>query len=111
VTGSQWLDRYVELRRYEAEHAEPDAMDGVDPAIDLPDHLKTLHRLLEKHHRKMGPRERAAELEGIKATCTLVGENDELANRVVAYESNQWCYVVDEADPTGYYRIAKLLDL
>jgi hypothetical protein len=111
MTGKEWLDRYVELRKYEADNAGPDEVDGVDPSIELPEHLKTLYRLLEKHHQKTGPKERTAEIESVKATCSLAGESDELASRVVAYESEQRCYIVDESDPSGYYRLPKLLDL
>lgn len=111
MTGKEWLDRYVELRRYEADNSGPDEADAIDPSIDLPEHLKTLHRLLEKHHRKTGPRERTAEIESLKATCSLVGESGELASPVVAYESEERCYIVDESDPSGYYRLPKLLDL
>ena len=111
MTGKEWLDRYVELRRFEADSAASHEADGVDPSIDLPEQLKSLHRLLEKHHHKLGARERTEEIESVKATCSFVGESGELASPVAAYESEQRCYIVDESDPSGYYRLPKLLEI
>jgi hypothetical protein len=108
MSGQEWFQRYVELRKRvagEGGQVDPQAV------LDLPDHLRRLHRFLEKHHKKQGPRERADEIRGIESACALVGENRDFGSPILAYESDAWCYVIDESDPSGYYRIPKQAEL
>jgi hypothetical protein len=108
MTGQEWFERYVELRRHEAGEGgkiDPEAV------LDLPEHLRILHRFLEKHHKKQGPKERADEIRGIQTACSLVGESRDFASPILAYESDAWCYIIDESDPSGYYRIPKQAEL
>jgi hypothetical protein len=108
MTGQQWFERFLELRRHEA--AEGGKVDP-EAVFDLPEPLRLLHRFLEKHHKKQGPKERADEIAGIQSACALVGENRDFASPILAYESDAWCYIIDESDPSGYYRIPKQADI
>ena len=108
MTGQEWFERFVELRRHEV--AEGGTVDP-EAVLDLPEPLRLLHKFLEKHHKKQGPKERADEIRGIQAACTAVGENRDFAAPILAYESDAWCYIIDESDPSGYYRIPKQAEL
>ncbi len=111
MSAQEWLRRYVELRRHDAE-AEKTESPGSSAADDEPpEHVAAIRRFLEKHHKRLGAHERADEINGIKAACRLVGENRDFASPVLAYESEAWCYLIDESDPAGYYRIPKSAEL
>jgi hypothetical protein len=111
MSAQEWFQRYVELRRHDANVREADETMPAAAETDSPEHVRILRRFLEKHHKKLGPQERADEINGIRAACPLVGENHDFAAPVLAYESEAWCYLIDESDPTGYYRIPKTAKL
>lgn len=111
MSAQQWFDRYVELRRHDVEQGKAEGSPAAGAEAETPDHVKALRQFLEKHHKKQGPKERADEIQGIQAACRLVGENHDFASPIRAYESDAWCYIIDESDPAGYYRIPKKAEL
>ena len=111
MSAQQWFQRYLELRRHDVQQGTPAAPASAGAEAESPEHVRALRRFLEKHHKKQGPHERADEINGIKAACSPVGENHDFEAPILAYESEAWCYIVDESDRTGYYRIPKRAEL
>ena len=111
MSAEEWFRRYVELRRYDTRQSETNAPRSDGPETESPEHVRALRRFLEKHHKKQGPKERADEINGIQAACSLVGENRDFGASILAYQSEAWCYIIDESDPAGYYRIPKKAEL
>jgi len=111
MSAQEWFRRYVELRRHDAEEGKAGEPRAAGAEAEPPEHFRTLRQFLEKHHKKQGPREREDEIKGIQTACSLVGESRDFASPIRAYESEAWCYIIDESDPTGYYRIPKRAEL
>ena len=111
MSAQEWFRRYVELRRHDAEQGKAGEPRRAGQKTESPEHVRALRQFLEKHHKKQGPKERADEIKGIQTVCSLVGENRDFPSPILAYESEAWCYIIDESDPAGYYRIPKKAEL
>ena len=66
MSAEAWLRRYVELRRHDTQEGKADGPASAGPATESPEHVGTLRRFFEKHHKKQGPQERQVPVGGHK---------------------------------------------